>query len=137
MRWLARVHSIDHRIGRLVVAWISETVLRLSETWVRNRCHHANVEETGRSRRRNSNSFNNNKSLALQDGCRANTHEDRMRLRMTPPCVENRRAHIIVTQYRRHCLLAMIIHLFRNITVDFRKLELQGKLKKVRLVIRS
>ena len=57
---IVRVHSIDHRIGRLVVAWINETVFRLSETWVTSRCHHANFEETGTSQRRNSNGININ-----------------------------------------------------------------------------
>ena len=57
---IVRVHSIDHRIGRLVVAWINETVFRLSETWVTSCCHHANFEETGTSQRRNSNGININ-----------------------------------------------------------------------------
>jgi len=38
--------SLDHRIGRLVVAWASETTLGLLRTWINRRCHHANVKET-------------------------------------------------------------------------------------------
>ena len=48
----------------------------------------SNVEETGTSKLRKSNSFNNKKSFAQQDGRDANTHT-------------------IVTQYRRHCQLAL------------------------------
>ena len=48
----------------------------------------SNVEETGKTKLRKSNSFNNKKSFAQQDGRDANTHT-------------------IVTQYRRHCQLAL------------------------------
>ena len=48
----------------------------------------SNVEETGTSKLRKSNSFNNKKSFAQQDGRDTNTHT-------------------IVTQYRRHCQLAL------------------------------
>jgi len=55
----------------------------------------ANVKETRTSQRTNSNSFNNNKLLALQDGCDMNARGE-----------EDLRAHIKVTQYRTNCLLA-------------------------------
>ena len=55
----------------------------------------SNVEETGTSKLRKSNSFNNKKSFAQQGGRDANTHEEKLR------------AHTIVTQYRRHCQLAL------------------------------
>ena len=55
----------------------------------------SNVEETGTSKLRKSNSFNNKKSFAQQDGRDANTHEEKLR------------AHTIVTQYRRHWQLAL------------------------------
>ena len=48
----------------------------------------SSVEETGKTKLRKSNSFNNKKSFAQQDGRDANTHT-------------------IVTQYRRHCPLAL------------------------------
>ena len=55
----------------------------------------SNVEETGTSKLRKSNSFNNKKSFAQRDGRDANTHEEKLR------------AHTTVTQYRRHCQLAL------------------------------
>ena len=48
----------------------------------------SNVEETGTSKLSKSNSFNKKESFAQQDGRDANTHT-------------------IVTQYRRHCQLAL------------------------------
>ena len=55
----------------------------------------SNVEETGTSKLRKSNSFNNEKSFAQRDGRDANTHEEKLRAQTT------------VTQYRRHCQLAL------------------------------
>ena len=46
-------------------------------------CLTANVEKTGTSQRRNNNSFNNNKSLAVQDESDNLTHHKRKHTRAT------------------------------------------------------
>ena len=60
-------------------------------------CLTANVEKTGTSQQRNNNSFNNNKSLAVQDESDMNTPQE-----------ETHTCNITaVTQCRRHRLLAL------------------------------